>query len=133
MLRELEKQFLQIVPVSDMNKSLQLAVDGEKTSFEPGEKIALTLHNTSPYSLSFDTSSLVMLLGSQGNSQWVDVKNAITYSGDLELSPNGTILLDTRSVVVKPVLDQSVFNFKERCKCSHCNCRRCYGRRKSDR
>jgi hypothetical protein len=41
------------------------------------------------------------------------VKNAITYSGDLELSPNGTILLDTRSVVVKPVLDQSVFNLKK--------------------
>ena len=110
---ELEKQFLQIVPLSDMNKSLQLTVDGEKTFFEPGQEIALTLHNESPYSLSFDTSPLVMLLGSQSNSQWVDVKNAITYSGDLELSPNGTILLDTRSVVVKPDLDQSVFNLKK--------------------
>jgi hypothetical protein len=110
---ELEKQFLQIVPVSDMNKSLQLAVEGEKTSFEPGEKITLTLHNASPYSLSFDTSSLVTLLGSQGNHQWMDVKNDITYSGDLKLSPNGTILLDTRSVFVKPVIDQSEFNPKK--------------------
>jgi hypothetical protein len=107
---ELEKQFIQIVAVSDLNKSLQLAVDSEKTFFKPGGEIALTLHNESPYPLSFDTSSLVMLLGSQNNSQWVNVKNAVTYSGDLELDPNGTILLDTRGVVVKPALDQSMFN-----------------------
>ena len=110
---ELEKQFLQIVRVSDMNNNLEVLLDDERTSFESGEEIFLTLHNKSPNSLYFDTSSLVILLASQDSHKWIDVKNAYTYSCDLELSPNGTILLDTQSVTVEPILDRSSFNSKK--------------------
>jgi len=105
----LEKEFSTLFPLTDMNESLQLAVDSDKTSFKSYEEIPLTISNKSPYPLSFDINSHIKLLGSPDHLQWVDVKNGITYSGTLVLSPSGTMLLDYAITVVQPLLDQSGF------------------------
>jgi hypothetical protein len=109
-LSELEKQFTTTVPVKDMNQSLQLAVDGEEKSFRAGSRIRLIIYNKSPYFVYFDNESHIRLLSNLDNHQWVDVKNAITYSDTMLLSPKGTVLLDHQYTLVRPILDQSDFS-----------------------
>jgi hypothetical protein len=102
----LEENFSKLVPLTDMNESLQLAVDTDRPAFQPGE-IGLVIHNQSPYFLSFDSETHIRLLGSRDRMHWEEVNNALTYSGEMQLSPKGTILLDIDYTVVKPILDQS--------------------------
>src|SRR5688572_24632566 len=61
---DLEKNFSTLIPISDMNESLQLVVDGEKTYFEAGEKIRLKLSNQSQHILSFDLDGHIRILTS---------------------------------------------------------------------
>ncbi len=51
-----------------------------------------------------------MLLGNSDDLHWTEVKNAITYTATMILSPEGTVLLDTQYTSVKPILDQSGFD-----------------------
>jgi len=110
---ELEKQFSTAFPLDDMNKSLQIALESKTASFTPGSEIDLIVYNKSPYSLCFDNSSRMRLLGSPDNLQWAEVKNAITYSATMILSPKGTVLLDTQYTWVRPILDQSSLNVQQ--------------------
>ena len=111
---ELEENFLSLISVTDVNESLRLAVDGEKTFFEPGGKIRVMIYNQSPHFVSFDLDAYIRLFTSPGQLQWIEVKNAMTYSGELQLAPKGTMLLDYRSTHVKPVLDESILNSEEK-------------------
>ena len=109
---DIEKNFLLTVPVADMNKTLQLSVDGDQKVFRFGSEIDLTIHNMSKYSVMFDTSSSPKLFIIR-NGEWVEVNNEITYSGATVMSPKGTILLDQNRTIVKPVLDKTILNTNE--------------------
>lgn len=111
-ISDLEKEFSTEVPLTDMNHSLQIVVDRNDTSFKSGSEIHLIVYNKSPYSVYFDNDSHWRLLGSQDNLHWTHVKNALTYSGTMLLSPKGTILLDTQYTLVQPILDSADFNSK---------------------
>jgi len=111
-ISDLEKNFSTLFPISDMNESLQLVVDSEKTYFEVGEKIRLKLSNQSPHVLSFDLDA-PRIWTSPDQLEWVEVKNAMTYSGELQLAPKGTPLLDFRTTRVKPILEQSSLNSEQ--------------------
>lgn len=107
---ELDEQFSNAAPLSDMNKSLQIVVNDQRAIFKPGSEIELTIYNKSPYSLFFDNKTHVMLLGNLDDLHWTEIKNAITYSATMILSPEGAILLDRQYTSVKPVLDQTDFD-----------------------
>ena len=107
---EIEKQFSTIVPVADMNQSLQMVVDSNETSFQVGSDIPLIIYNKSQNSIFFDVNSYVKLLIGIGN-QWVEVKNALTYSGTLLLSPQGTPpLFDLTYTWAQPVITEDILN-----------------------
>jgi hypothetical protein len=107
---ELEKQFSTVVPISDMNRSIQVVVDNKNTSFKSGSEIVLIIYNKSSDFIYFDTSSFIKLMGSSDDLRWVEVKNAITYMDTILLSPEGIVLLDSQYTVVQPILDQSVLD-----------------------
>src|SRR6266498_2283643 len=109
-LSEIEKQFLLIVPVADMNKSLQIVVDSKESSFESGADISLLVYNKSSNSIYFDNSSYASLLLNLDDLQWLDVMNGITYFGTRKVSPQGTSLLDFVHTVVRPILDPTVLD-----------------------
>lgn len=107
---DLEKQFSTIVPLADMNKSLQIAVARDvasnEQSFRLGSAIPVEVFNKSPHFVSSDFNSQIKLLIYE-NSQWVEVKNDITYSDTMLISPQGTLLLDLQYTWVQPNLDGS--------------------------
>ena len=104
---EIERQFLTAIPITDMNKSLTMVVDGEEQYFSLGSDIPLIVANRSSHFVIFDIDTHIQLLMNT-NSQWTEVENEITYSGILSLSPQGVPLLDFRSTWVKPVIDESI-------------------------
>lgn len=107
---ELERQFSITVPLSDMNNSLQIATNSQDSTFKSGSEIELTIYNKSLHSLYFDNITHMRLFSSSDNLHWTEVKNAITYTATMILSPEGTILLDTQYTSVKPIVDQSEFD-----------------------
>ncbi len=106
---DIEKKFLSIVPVTDMNKTLQLSVNGDQKAFGLDSEISLTVHNLSKYSVMFDAASPPKLFTVK-NGEWVEVMNEFTYRGGGAMSPKGTILLDEIVTSVKPVLDKAVLD-----------------------
>jgi hypothetical protein len=103
---EIEKQFSTVVPITDMNKSLQMVVDSQERYFPLGSDIPLIVENKSSHFISFDVNTHIRLLRIRG-SQWMEVKNAITYSGTMLLSPQGKPLLNLQYTDVKPILDET--------------------------
>jgi hypothetical protein len=73
-------------------------------SFKYGSDISLIFENLSDQKLFFDTDNFVRLYVVR-DSQWFEVRNKRTYSGELLLFPMGTPLLDNNSVKVRPALD----------------------------
>lgn len=107
-ISELDKQFATAVPLADINKSLQIAVDDEGSSFvQSNPDIALLIYNKSQDSINLDNSSFVRLLVSTDKIHWVDVENEIIYEGPMMLSPKGTPLLDVQYTWAKPILDRA--------------------------
>lgn len=106
----LDKQFLTAVPITDMNKSLQVVLEDEGSYFEWGSEINLLIYNKSDNSIYFDNNVFVELLVSSDDNQWIDVENEIEYMGPRLSSPQGTPLLDFEHIVIKPVLDEATFN-----------------------
>ena len=102
-----------MVPLTDMNKSLEIAVARDvasnEQSFRLGSDIAVEVFNKSPHYISSDFNSQIKLLIYE-NNQWVEVKNDNTYSGNMLLSPQGTLLLDLQYTWVQPNLDGSSLN-----------------------
>jgi hypothetical protein len=104
---DMEEEFAIIFPATDLNNTLRLEVDSTQKSFQPASEIPLILYNESDRFIYFDVSSYVKIL-SYTSSKWVEVKNGLTYSGTLILSPNGTPALDETYTWAQPVLDQSI-------------------------
>lgn len=106
----LEIQFATDVPLIDMNKSIQVMVENKEIFYKSGSKINLVIYNRSSYSLYFDNDAHpIMLLTSDDNLHWKEVKNAVTYAVPMDLAPEGTVLLDIENTFVRPVLDESNF------------------------
>ena len=103
----MEKSLLTTLSITDMNESLQLKVQGDKTAFGFGSDIPLLIYNKSPHSILF-TGGSHMRLFTVRDGEWVEVKNEITYSGTMILSPQGTSLLDLSNTGVKPAFDEEI-------------------------
>lgn len=109
--QELEQQFAEVVPISDMNKSLQIILSTEETSFKAGSKIDIKIYNKSHHYLYFDNDTDVKLLGSLDQTHWMELEDGITdASSDMILSPQGTILLDDQESRVIPIIDPTELN-----------------------
>jgi len=104
--RESEKQFTTAFPVADMNKSLQITVYSPNENYSSGSEISLIVENKSSHFILFDTNTYIKLLRNTG-TQWVEIKNDMTYSGTVLLAPPNTSLLNFHYPYVKPVLDES--------------------------
>lgn len=108
----MESQFLTAVPVINMNKDLELSVHGDEKKFRLGSKIQLRIQNQSPNSILLEGDSHIKLFSIK-DAKWIEVKNQITYSGSILLSPQGTPLLDVHFTLVKPTLDKNMMNTDE--------------------
>lgn len=101
---ELENSFKSLVS-ADMNNFVRIYPEGNGgTPFKYGSDISLTFENLSDQKIFFATDSFVKLYVVRDNL-WLEVRNKVTYSGELLLFPRGTPLLDNNSVKVRPVLD----------------------------
>jgi hypothetical protein len=105
--KSLEDSFQANFPVVDMNKTFQVKVNDDQALFEQNSEILLTFNNLSPDTLDFPTDPFIKLFVIE-DGNWVEIKNKFTYSGSLELAPQGTILLDTSEVTIKPELDDQM-------------------------
>jgi hypothetical protein len=111
--KDMEKQFLDIVPVTDMNKSLQLEVYGDQKTFGLGHDIPLLIYNKSSHRILFTKDSRIKLFMIQ-DAAWLEVENEIIYTGSTLLSPQGTPLLDLTNTWAKPAFDKDMIkNGKE--------------------
>lgn len=106
-----EKQFATAVPITDMNNSLSLIVDSNQQSFASDTDIPIILKNKSSQHIVFDENSHVKLLINTDN-QWTEIKNGITYSGAMTLSPSDVLIFNEQYTWVRPLLDG--FDFGER-------------------
>jgi hypothetical protein len=95
--------FLSTLSTTDVNQSLQLSVEGDNKSFLFGSEIHLVVNNFSSSSIVLDSPTPIKLLMIQ-DSKWVEVDNEITYSGEKNLSPKGTILFDTGGIPIQPAI-----------------------------
>lgn len=110
---KIKENFQTIVPITDMNKSLQVEVYGGEKNFQSDSAIHLRLHNKSPHSIFFPLDSHIKLL-MLSDAKWVQVKNEMTYSGLLQLAPQDTPLLDSNTTWVKPIPGEKIIrNAKE--------------------
>ncbi|SRR6266496_5578833 len=107
--KSLEEEFNTDFPVSDMNKSFQLKVDGDTNIFQKDSEIPVVFNNTSPVTISFQTDSFLKLLIIKDN-KWIEIKNQYSYSGPLQIAPQGTILLDNNTATVQPELDDHLIS-----------------------
>jgi hypothetical protein len=100
---QLDQQFAKTFPIKDMNKSLGIAEYEQKQYYLSGSEIPLIVENKSSRVVSFDTDQFVLLRNT--GSQWVELKNAITYSNKLLLSPHQEATPNILPTHVKPILD----------------------------
>jgi hypothetical protein len=113
-ISELDNQFLTALPITDMNKSLQVVIEDQGSYFEWDTEINLLIYNKSDTSIYFDNNVFVKLFVSSEDNQWIDVENEIEYMGPRLSSPQGTPLLDFEHIVVKPVLDKATISNENR-------------------
>ena len=104
-----EENFQAIFPQVAMGDSFQLNVVADETTPTPNSEIRLSIINKSTHFISFPPDSDVKLFVLK-DSEWVEVRNKITYSGLLQLYPQGTLLKDTRTSWVHPVLDDNMMD-----------------------
>lgn len=107
-LSDLEKDFFEKFPYSDMNQSLQLKLDSNNDTFLLDTKIPFLIYNTSSRSVLIIDSNLNIKLLLAGESGWQEIDNALSYSGGMHFSPSGTPLLDVRYSWSQPVLGEDV-------------------------
>ena len=107
---DMEEKFQTIFPETDMNKSFRIRVNSNEKNFPMDSKIQLLINNESSNFISFPSDESHIKLLMDHENEWVEVKNGMTYSGLLILSPKGTPLLDFGTTRVKPILDDFVFS-----------------------
>jgi len=112
--KNLEISFKKVFPIEDMNKSLQITVEdvlatenNNKDTFEFGSEIPIKMLNLSNYQIDLDTQSFIKLFIVR-DTELIEIQNKDTYSGELMLSPKGTLLLDFKHTGVRPVLIDNV-------------------------
>jgi hypothetical protein len=103
----MEEEFATIVPIDDLNKSLQLKVYGNEQTFSFGSDIPLLVYNKSSHRILFGENSRIKLFVLHGD-EWLEVENEILYTGSTLLSPQGTPLLDLSNTWVKPAFDKDI-------------------------
>ena len=109
----IEKKFQTLIPVIDMNKSFQIKVDNDQNTFQRDTDIRLIINNKSSHSITFALESYIKMLIIR-HQEWMEVGNVISYSGLLQILPQGTLLLDTRTTRVQPILISDNFENTER-------------------
>lgn len=105
--RDLDNKFEEKFPLDDMNNSLQLGLDGEDNTFAKNSDIPIYIYNKSGNPISIN-NNVNMMLFMAGDSDWIEIKNALTYPDSLPIAPQGTPLLDFRYTWVSPVLSEEL-------------------------
>ena len=105
---ELEKKFLSTVNLANLNSDIQLSLETEKNLFKLGSEITIQINNNSSSFILLGENLDIHLLSPSPNLDWIEIENGITYSGSILLSPKGTILLDTRTTIVRPLLEAHI-------------------------
>lgn len=106
----LEQEFATVIPIVDMNKSLQIVLNNKETSFKSDSTIEFEIYNKSPNYLHLDYVAHIKLLGSPDRLHWLELKNGFTYAAsEVILSPEGTPLLDDQHGWAIPLLDPMHF------------------------
>lgn len=112
--KDLEQNFKIVVPITDMNGSLIIAIDSDKEVFRPDDKIPLSVENMSAQKIRFDYADNYIKLFIVRDNQWIEVENDLTYSGSRILSPVGTLLLNLDYTWVRPVFKEDMFDAKNK-------------------
>jgi hypothetical protein len=107
-----EENFQKIFPIDDINKSLSIKLSDDKKSLHVDDDITLIIENRSPHFLFFDLSHDYIKLFMESDSEWVEVKNKIAYSGSRTLSPQGIPLLNLDGTWVEPVFEENMIKDK---------------------
>lgn len=102
-----ENNFSELIPTVELNNSLDISVIGGDDTFSLGSSIHISIvnHSTNYLTLSEDSFTRLFIYR---NMEWVEVENELTYSGTVELSPYGTLLLDTHGSVIQPSLEKDM-------------------------
>jgi hypothetical protein len=100
---EIENKFQELYPTISMNKHFQIQVNDDNETFRSTSEIRLIFYNDSANTISFATDSFMHLFIIRDN-EWVEVENAITYKGLLQIDPKDTPLMDFGTTRVKPIL-----------------------------
>jgi len=109
----MEEKFQALLSVIDTNNSFQIKVNEDKNTFQNNKDIRLIINNNSRHSIIFNPESYIKLWTIR-NEEWIEIENGITYSGTLQVLPQGTLLLDTRTSRVKPVLSNDAIESNEK-------------------
>jgi hypothetical protein len=110
---DIEEKFQALFPDVGMNDSLQLNVISDEATLRPDSEIRLSINNKSNHFIDFALDSYVRLFVFS-DSEWVEVDNQITYSGLLQIFPEGTPLKDSRTTRVQPIIDQTIMSKDEK-------------------
>jgi len=105
----MEEKFQAVVPLPDLNKSLEINVDGDEKVFRLGSDVPILVENKSPHFLYFDLANNYIKLFMIRDAEWVEVKDGLTGSGSRVLSPQGTPPLNLDYTWARPVLDDQIF------------------------
>jgi len=104
-----EEKFQTVMPMPDMNKSLEINVDSDTKIFLVGTKIPILVENKSPHFLFFDLADNYITLFTTNGDEWIEIQNGLTYSGSRVLSPQGTPLLNQDYTWARPAFQDNTF------------------------
>jgi len=102
-VKDPNEEFSKKFPLADLNKSLQLGLEGDIRTFDEDSNIPFYIYNRSNHDVFIDHNANTKLFTTL-NSQWIEIENAISYPDSLPLLAIGTPLLDSRYTWVRPVL-----------------------------
>jgi hypothetical protein len=106
---DMEIKFQATFPGVEMNKAFSLKVRTPEKTYQLGSGILFTLNNLSPHRISFPPDSFIRILA-KNNGEWIELDNSATYSGELVLAPQGTLLLDRGLTGLRPVVPANKLN-----------------------
>lgn len=104
-LRTLSENFAKNYSITNMNETLQVELESETYTFQADNDIPIFLYNRSDQYIRIDNNAHIKMFLVNGD-EWIEIDNALTYSGEILLSPQGTPLLDFRASLVQPVISR---------------------------